>query len=62
MTDGALTDQLRAAGTIGLEDTHTTSRQRQIAELDYATSSRAAMTALAENYVGLPFDDATTVN
>ena len=32
-------------------------RQRQIAELDYTTSSRAAMTALAENYVGLPFDD-----
>jgi p-hydroxybenzoate 3-monooxygenase len=34
-------------------------RQRQLAELDYATSSRAAMTALAENYVGLPYDDAT---
>ncbi len=33
-------------------------RQRmQYAELDYLTSSRAAMTALAENYVGLPFDD-----
>jgi p-hydroxybenzoate 3-monooxygenase len=32
-------------------------RQRlQLAELDYVTSSRAAMTALAENYVGLPFD------
>ena len=29
----------------------------QLAELDYLTSSRAAMTALAENYVGLPFDD-----
>ena len=27
----------------------------QIAELDYATSSKAAMTSLAENYVGLPF-------
>ena len=26
------------------------------AELDYVTSSRAASTALAENYVGLPFD------
>ncbi|MEX2318462.1 MAG: 4-hydroxybenzoate 3-monooxygenase [Bauldia sp.] len=36
-------------------------RQRQIAELDYTTSSRAAMTALAENYVGLPFED-TRVN
>ena len=32
-------------------------RKRQLAELDYVTSSRAAMTALAENYVGLPFDD-----
>ncbi|MDX1527147.1 MAG: 4-hydroxybenzoate 3-monooxygenase [Gammaproteobacteria bacterium] len=29
----------------------------QLAELDYLTSSRAAATALAENYVGLPFDD-----
>jgi p-hydroxybenzoate 3-monooxygenase len=27
----------------------------QIAELDYVTSSNAAMTSLAENYVGLPF-------
>lgn len=29
-------------------------RRRQLAELDYVTSSRAAMTSLAENYVGLP--------
>jgi p-hydroxybenzoate 3-monooxygenase len=28
--------------------------RRQLAELDYVTSSRAAMTSLAENYVGLP--------
>ncbi len=28
--------------------------QRQLAELDYVTSSRAAMKSLAENYVGLP--------
>lgn len=28
--------------------------RRQIAELDYITSSRAGMTTLAENYVGLP--------
>ncbi len=28
--------------------------QRQLAELDYITSSRAGMTSLAENYVGLP--------
>ncbi len=31
-------------------------RRRQLAELDYVTSSRAAMTSLAENYVGLPLD------
>jgi p-hydroxybenzoate 3-monooxygenase len=28
----------------------------QLAELDYVTSSRAASTSLAENYVGLPMD------
>ena len=32
-------------------------RHRQLAELDYLTTSRAAATAFAENYVGLPFDD-----
>jgi p-hydroxybenzoate 3-monooxygenase len=31
-------------------------RRRQIAELDYLTSSRAAATTLAENYSGLPID------
>ena len=31
-------------------------QRRQLAELDYVTSSRAAMTTLAENYVGLPMD------
>lgn len=30
--------------------------RRQIAELEYLTSSRAAMTSLAENYVGLPLE------
>jgi p-hydroxybenzoate 3-monooxygenase len=30
--------------------------RRQLAELDYLTSSQAAMTSLAENYVGLPMD------
>ena len=30
--------------------------RRQLAELDYATSSRAAMTSLAENYVGMGLD------
>lgn len=32
------------------------SHNLHIAELDYVTSSRAASTTLAENYVGLPFD------
>ena len=31
-------------------------RRRQLAELDLVTSSRAAGTALAENYVGLPME------
>jgi p-hydroxybenzoate 3-monooxygenase len=31
-------------------------RHRQLAELDYLTTSRAAATAFAENYVGLPFE------
>ena len=29
---------------------------RQVAELDYVAGSRAGMTSLAENYVGLPID------
>jgi len=31
-------------------------RRRQLGELDYVTSSRAASTTLAENYVGLPLE------
>src|SRR5260221_1826827 len=31
-------------------------RRRQLAELDYVTSSRAAAQTLAENYVGLPME------
>ena len=31
-------------------------QRRQLAELDYVTSSRAASQTLAENYVGLPFE------
>jgi p-hydroxybenzoate 3-monooxygenase len=31
-------------------------RRRQLAELDYITSSRAAMTSLAENYAGLELE------
>ena len=30
--------------------------RRQLAELEYLVSSRAAMTSLAENYAGVPFD------
>ena len=30
--------------------------RRQIAELDYLTTSRAASLSFAENYTGLPFD------
>jgi p-hydroxybenzoate 3-monooxygenase len=32
-------------------------RQIHLADLDFVRTSRAAATALAENYVGLPFDD-----
>jgi p-hydroxybenzoate 3-monooxygenase len=32
--------------------------RRQLAELDYVTSSRAAAQTLAENYVGLPMEEA----
>jgi p-hydroxybenzoate 3-monooxygenase len=32
-------------------------RRLQLAELDYLTGSTAALTCLAENYVGLPFED-----
>jgi p-hydroxybenzoate 3-monooxygenase len=38
------------------EDDSSFDHRRQIAELDYLTSSRAAATALAENYVGLPME------
>jgi p-hydroxybenzoate 3-monooxygenase len=31
-------------------------RRRQIADLEYLVGSEAAMTSLAENYVGMPFD------
>lgn len=38
-------------------DTHSPfDRRRQLADLDYLIGSRAAMTSLAENYVGLPWD------
>ena len=31
-------------------------QRRQLAELDYITSSRAGSKSLAENYVGLPLE------
>ncbi len=40
------------------EDETAFDHKRQIAELEYLTTSRAAATSLAENYVGLPFGDA----
>jgi p-hydroxybenzoate 3-monooxygenase len=39
-----------------LPETGAIGQRLQRAELDYLVSSRAAMTAMAENYVGLPFD------
>jgi p-hydroxybenzoate 3-monooxygenase len=36
-------------------DTGTIGARFQIAELDYVVNSKAAMTSLSENYVGLPF-------
>jgi p-hydroxybenzoate 3-monooxygenase len=39
------------------EDEPAFDHKRQLAELDYVMSSRAAATALAENYVGLPLED-----
>jgi len=38
------------------EDGSEFDHRRQVAELDQVTSSRAAATALAENYTGLPYD------
>jgi p-hydroxybenzoate 3-monooxygenase len=38
----------------GFGNEHAFDRRRQLAELDYLISSRAAMTSLAENYVGFP--------
>jgi len=37
-------------------DANAFDRRRQLAELDYVTSSRAASQTLAENYVGLPLE------
>ncbi len=45
----SLTHRFPETGAIG--------RKLQRAELDYLVSSRAASTAMAENYVGLPFED-----
>jgi p-hydroxybenzoate 3-monooxygenase len=39
-----------------LPDENPFDHKRQLADLDYITSSTAAMTSLAENYVGLPMD------
>jgi p-hydroxybenzoate 3-monooxygenase len=39
-----------------LPDTGAIGQRLQRAELDYLVRSRAATTAMAENYVGLPFE------
>lgn len=39
-----------------LDDASPFERKRQLADLDYVTSSRAAAASLAENYVGLPLE------
>jgi p-hydroxybenzoate 3-monooxygenase len=40
-----------------LDPTHSAfDRRRQMAEIDYITSSETGARSLAENYVGLPFD------
>jgi len=39
-----------------LPDENEFDHQRQLADLDYLTTSRAAMTSLAEQYVGLPWE------
>ena len=38
------------------QDENAFDKRRQLAELDYVTSSRAASLSLAENYTGLPFE------
>jgi p-hydroxybenzoate 3-monooxygenase len=38
------------------DDDNAFDRRRQMAELDYVTSSRAGAQSLAENYVGLPME------
>ncbi|MGA3229690.1 MAG: FAD-dependent monooxygenase, partial [Candidatus Binatus sp.] len=40
----------------GNENENAFDQRRQLAELDYVTSSRAAAQTLAENYVGLPME------
>jgi p-hydroxybenzoate 3-monooxygenase len=40
-------------------DNNAFDQRRQVAELDYLATSRAAAQTLAENYVGLPFDPST---
>ena len=42
-------------------DTGAIGRKLQRAELDYLVTSKAAATAMAENYVGLPFEEPTAL-
>lgn len=40
-----------------VDDFHAPPLSRQRSQLDYVVSSRAAAATLAENYVGLPYED-----
>jgi p-hydroxybenzoate 3-monooxygenase len=42
---------------LGPGDTGNVGARMQMAELDYLVNSKAAMTSLAENYVGLGFEE-----
>ena len=39
-----------------VDDEEDFNSRMQLAELDYVTSSKAGMTTIAENYVGLPYE------
>ena len=52
---GCTVDFLQRLGFC-MEFPHPFDERRQLAELDYVTSSRAAAQTLAENYVGLPME------
>ena len=51
-------DRVRAErGELGAHAPHPIGYKLQHAELNYLVNSRAASTVMAENYVGLPFEN-----